>query len=65
MPLMAQLVMEVPLFQEHPAQDTGIHQDPQRPVDGGPADLGQFEAQFFGGEVLVLSGDGVDHGPPW
>ena len=61
----AQLVVEVAVLQQHPAQHFGLDQYLQRAVDGGPAQRGgQLLAQTLGGKVPVLLSNGRGQGPP-
>ena len=61
----AQLVLQVAVFQQHPANHAGLHQQLQGTEDGGPPQRGQLLPKVFGGEGFVLVGDGLRDRAPW
>ncbi len=55
----AQLVLKIAVLQQHPAQHARLHQQLERTEDSCPPQRGQLRPQVFGGEGLVLVGDGA------
>ena len=60
-PPMTQLVVKVPVFQQHPTQHAGVHQKLQRSIYRGPPHAGDLLAQFLSGKVSVFLGNCADH----
>ncbi len=63
--VVAQLIVKVPVLQEHSAEDPCFYQNLQRPEDGGPAKVRQLPVEAIGGEVTLLLGHGPNYGAPW
>ena len=61
--LVAQLITEFPVFQQHPADLIGFYQQAQPAIYGCPSYTGERDTQFLSGERTCLSGDGTNHQP--
>lgn len=61
---LAELVAQVVIFQQHPAHQSGFHQQAETTVYGGAADGGQRRAEFLRGEGAPLRGDCADDQAP-
>ena len=60
MPLVAELVSQFPIFQKHPANLIGFHQQAEATIHRGSANAGQDGAQLLRGEGTFLGGSGGD-----
>ncbi len=64
MALVAQLVTEFPVFQQHPAYLVGFHQQAKPSIHRGPANAGQCGAQILSRKGTSLGRDGADDQAP-
>ena len=66
MSVVAQLVMEITVFQQYSTQDPGINQDLQGAIHGGPAEFRwQQLTEPFRSEMVLLFAYGQGKRPAW
>ena len=65
MPLMAELIAQLTVFQQHPAHLVGVHQQPETSVHRRPSHAGQGSVQLLRREGPALSCYRADHQAPW
>ena len=60
----AELIMQIAVFQQHPAEHSGLYQKLEGAVHRGPSYTGQLVPQLLGGEVSLLLGNGPNYRTP-